>query len=357
MATTATVPETIEEPSPTLSTSRRRSRFVVSLAAALVFIALAELAVRAGASRLPEPQTWDAPEAQVKYDQMAHLSRAHQTGGIVLLGTSLMDVGVDSALFAAQTGQRLPVYDASLAGGTLETVRWWYAHVVVPLLHPKVVIFGYTSRELNPNDPDAAKLSTRFFQSPAVHHLAGTETLMERLERVGDRVSYLFRYRRLLRQPSETLHHRTALDIQRPVISAGGQATSFVTFGYNRSPLIPAFFRQTVTYRFAVGPSQVATALGALSDIRASGAGALLVDMPITSDYIGLHPNGWADWARYEQAMNSIVTRSRVPEVPAQLWTPAYFADPIHLNGAGARRLTAILVARVRGMLPAAAPG
>jgi hypothetical protein len=260
-------------------------------------------------------------------------------------------------LFAAQIDHRLAVYDASLAGGTLESARWWYEHTVVPLLHPKIVIFGFTSRELNGNDPDALKLGTQFFQSPAVHHLAGTETLMERLERVGDDVSYLVRYRKLLRQPTVALHHHTALDIQRPVISAGGQATSFVVSGYNRSPLIPAFFRQTVTYRFAVGPSKVATVLGTLHDISGSGATALLVDMPITSDYIALHPNGWADWAAYENAMTSIVSQSGVPEMPAQLWTPPYFADPIHLNGAGARRLTGLLVTRIRRLLPAPAPG
>ena len=357
MVTTVTAQGTTRDPLPAAPVRRRWARIVVPLAVAVAVVLLAEFAVRAEASHLPEPQRWNAPEAQVKYDQMKLLSRAHQTGGVVLLGTSLMDVGVDPALFAAQIGHRLPVYDASLAGGTLESARWWYTHVVVPLLHPKIVIFGFTSRELNPNDPDAAKLGTQFFESPAVHQLAGTESLMELLDRTGDNVSYLFRYRKLLRKPSEALHHRTALDIQRPVISPGGQATSFVTSGYNRSPLIPAFFRQTVTYRFTVGPSKVATVLGTLHDIKASDASTLLVDMPITREYIGLHPNGWADWAAYEQAMTSIVSQSGVAEMPAQLWTPPYFADPIHLNGAGARRLTGLLVTRIRGMLAAAAPG
>jgi hypothetical protein len=357
MATTAADPGTRRDLRTAAPVSRRRARFVVPLAAALVVVVLAELVVRAGASHLPEPQVWNAPEAQVKYDQMKLLNRAHQTGGVVLLGTSLMDVGVDPGLFATQLGRRVPVYDASLAGGTLESVRWWYTHVVVPLLHPKTVIFGFTSRELNPNDPDGLKLEAQFFASPAVHHLAGTESVMEGLEWAGDDVSYLFRYRKLLRRPSETLHHRTTLDIQRPVISAGGQATSFVASTYNRSPLIPAFFRKTVTYRFAVGLSRVAAVLATLHDIRVSGASVLLVDMPITSDYIALHPNGWADWATYERAVTSIVSQTGVAEMPAQLWTPAYFADPIHLNGAGAKRLTALLAARIRGTLPPRAPG
>jgi hypothetical protein len=357
MVTTAAAPGTRSDRPAGAPVSRRRARILVPVAVALLVIVLAELLVRIGASRLAEPQVWNAPEAQVKYDQMKLLSRTHQTGGVVLLGTSLMDVGVDPALFAAQIGHRVPVYDASLAGGTLESVRWWYVHVVVPLLHPKFVIFGFTSRELNPNDSDAARLGAQFFQSPAVHNLAGTESVLERLEWTGDDVSYLFRYRRLLRRPGELFHHRTALDIQRPVISPGGQATSFVTSGYNRSPLIPAFFRQTVTYRFEVGPSKVAAAVGTLQDIKASGAGTLLVDMPITSDYIALHPNGWGDWATYEKAMTAIASASGVAEVPAQLWTPAYFADPFHLNGTGALRLTGLLVRRVRGMLPAVATG
>jgi hypothetical protein len=337
--------------------SCRRRRLVVSAVITLSVVLLAELIVRLDASRLPEPQMWLNLEAQIKYDQMKALHRSRQTGGVVILGTSLTDVGVDPALLATEIDRRAPVYNASLAGANVEVVRWWYAHVVVPFLHPRLVIFGLTSRELNPNDPDGIRLGAQFFASAAAHHLSGTESVLERIERYGDAYSYLFRYRRMLRQPLEVLHHHTAIDVQRTVISDLGQATSFVHSGYNTSPLIAPFFRQTITRDFTVSPAKVATVVGVLRDVRASGAQVLLVDMPVTSAYIALHPNQWADWAAYEGALSGVVARTGVPEVPAQLWATSYFADPIHLNGAGSRRLTALLVPRLPGTLrPSAAP-
>jgi hypothetical protein len=332
--------------------ARRRRRLVVSALIALSVVLLAEAAVRIDASRLPEPQVWSNPEAQIKYDQMKALRRAGQTGGVVVLGTSLTDVGVDPVLMATELDHRVPVYNASLAGVTVEVARWWYARVVRPLLAPRIVVFGITSRELNPNDLDGVRLGAQFFASPAVHRLSGTESLMERLERYGDDVSYLFRYRKMLRQPEQVLHHRTAIDIQRPVISDVGQATSFVHSGYNTSPLIAPFFRQTITRDFTVSAAKVATVIGILRDARASGAQVLFVDMPITAAYIALHPHQWADWATYENALTKVVAQTGVPELPAQLWATSYFADPIHLNGAGTRRLTPLLVQRLHGMLP-----
>jgi hypothetical protein len=332
-----------------------RGWVAVPLVVALLVVLLGEVAVRAVSSHLPEPQLWSSPESQIKYDEMRALARAHQTGGVVLLGTSLTDVGIDPALLSGELGAHLPVYDASLAGGTLESVRWWYDHVVAPFLQPKVVVFGISSRELNPSDPQAATLAEQFFAAPAVRHIDGTESVMQRLERYAGDASYLFRYRKVLRQPSQVVHKTTPIDNQERFLTSLGMATPFAAMVYQRSPVIDAFFRTTVTANYHVGAAKVSALGGTLADIRASHAAALLVAMPITADYIALHPHGAADFGRYEQVMAEVATQVGVPEMPTQVWPPALFADPIHLNQAGARRLTPLIARALVPLLPHAA--
>ena len=46
---------------------------------------------------------------------------------------------------------RAGVYNASVAGETLPTIADWTTKVVVPRLHPKVVVVGFSSNELNPS--------------------------------------------------------------------------------------------------------------------------------------------------------------------------------------------------------------
>jgi hypothetical protein len=336
--------------------ARRRRRVIVAAVVLVIVLLAAEATVRVEAHNLPAPQLWSAPEAQVKYAQMQALHRAHQTGGVVFIGTSLTDVGIDPAVLSADIAHRLPVYNASLSGGTLETALWWYQHVVVPLLHPRVVVIGLTSREVNLNDPDAAGLAQQFFASPAVRQLSGTESLMQRLERYGDDTSYLFRYRTSLRTLTTAVHHKSQVDVEKPFVTAQGMELALATHGFYRNASVDQFFRTTITRDFQVGSSKIAALTSLLAAVPQSGARALLVDMPITSDYITLHPNQWLDFVKYEEALQAVVKQTGVTELPLQVWAHPDFADPIHLNEVGARRLTPMLVPDVRRLLSPPAP-
>jgi hypothetical protein len=323
---------------------------------ALSVVLLAEATVRVVADKLAAPQLWSAPEAQVKYAQMRALNKAHQTGGVVFVGTSLTDTGIDPAVFSTGIANRVPVYNASLSGATIETARWWYGHVVVPLLHPRVVVFGLTSREVNLNDPDAAGLAKQFFSSPEVRRLSGTESLMQSLERYGDSASYLFRYRADLRTPATALHHKTQVDLEKLFVSPQGMELALTRNGFYRNQAVDDFFHTTITRNFKVSEAKVAALVGLIGDVPATGARLLLVDMPITTDYIVLHPHQWLDFVTYEEAMSGVVAKTGVTEMPFQVWTHPFFADPIHLNEVGARRFTPLLVPAVQKMLSLPTP-
>jgi hypothetical protein len=85
-------------------------------------------------------------------------------------------------------------------------------------------------------------------------------------------------------------------------------------------------------------------ALGRLIEaIRATGAEALLVDMPVAeTDYAPMHPNGQADLDEYRTVLAQFAAESAAPlATPGNdPWPSGDFADPLHLNQSGVERLT-----------------
>jgi lysophospholipase L1-like esterase len=79
----------------------------------------------------------------------------------------------------------------------------------------------------------------------------------------------------------------------------------------------------------------------------------VLVDTPVTQEYIGEHPHQAADYAVYQEALRGLAARTNTELVPGQVWDTSFFADPVHLNEVGARRLAGELADR---LLPSSTP-
>jgi hypothetical protein len=101
-----------------------------------------------------------------------------------------------------------------------------------------------------------------------------------------------------------------------------------------------------------------------VSELRRRGVDVVLVDLPVYEPVtVPMHPRGAVDVARYRQALRSVAARLGVPLLDARRagpWEREHFADPEHLNGRGARRLTAWLAAeldRLAGLAPPEAGG
>jgi hypothetical protein len=324
------------------ATSRSPSRRVPwPLVIAVGIFLVAELLVRSFADSIPAPVIWSGPEMQIKYSQMQHLRHTGRTGGIVIVGSSVADVGFDPARMATDAATRIPIYNASLLGANVETVRWWTDHVVIPILHPREIVFGVSSREVNANDPEGAQLGAQFFAAPAVRHLSGTESFWERLERYGGDVSYLFRYRKTFRHPSQLVDQSTSMQFQEKQSTSLGFELFFTGGMYQRSAADNNFFQTTILRHFAVAPSKVGIIAGILDDVHRAGIRMLVVDVPVTQDYVALHPAG--GYAAYRQALAGVVARAGDRLVLGPVWPNAFFSDPLHVNGAGAGRLTAMV--------------
>jgi hypothetical protein len=319
----------------------------------LSLVVLAELGVRIRASSMPDPLRWSAPELQYK-EQQIHRLQSRGGASIVFLGSSVVDVGVDPTLVAPRRGGR-PAYNAATGGGSIAMIDTWAERVAVPRLKPDVVVIGLVSRELNPNDPVQTRLERSFVASAAVRQLDGTETLAQRAERYADRLSALLKYRTLLRQgrflanivgtgnaPSRRTRSTTTAD--------DGQYQGFLSLRYNGGSA--AQFRATALRDYRVGPRQLATLRSLLAYAKAHVAHVIVVDMPVTATYVSLHPRRRTDQDAFDSALATEAAAVGAPLVRAGVWPEDAFADPAHLNGVGAHRLTAMLIEQLRASVP-----
>lgn len=333
-----------------LSTARRMRAVAVLL---LGLVLLAELGVRARAASMPDPLRWSAPELQYK-EQQIHRLEGRGGASVVFLGSSVVDVGVDPTLVPQPRGGR-PVYNAATGGGSIAMIDTWGERVAVPRLKPDVVVVGLVSRELNPNDPVQASLERSFLASPAVRELQGTETFAQQAECHAEQWSTLYKYRTLLRQrrflanvvgngsaPTRHARSKTTAD--------DGQYQGFLQLRYNGASA--AQFRATALRDFRVGAGQLATLRHLLTYLKAHVPHVIVVDMPVTATYVSLHPHGRADQEAFDRALAAEAAAVGARLVRPGVWPEDTFADPAHLNGNGARRLTTMLAAELAAISP-----
>jgi hypothetical protein len=319
--------------------SAARHRFWNRFGAVSVMCAvlvLVELALRVVGPSLPAPTRWSPPEAAAKVAQMRALSSHGATGGIAFVGTSVMDVGIDAGAVAVMPGVDGPGYNASLSGIDLKVLEWWTTAVVVPALKPRIVVLGLTSHEMNPNDDEASRNARQFFAAPAVRDIAGTNSVLDKLEGKAEEYSEVFRYRSVLRSPGKVVGLGGADSV--PDLNAGGMNLIYAGAQYDRSTLVDSRFREHVLNRFQVGSDQRASLGLLVAKLTAAGVRTIVVDMPVTQHYIDLHPHGSSDYASYEAAVAQITGANHVELRSASIWDERMFADPFHLNGAGSRQ-------------------
>lgn len=300
--------------------------------------------MRVGRSYLATPSVWPAPEMQKKYDQIVARAASGQRTEVVLVGDSLMDVAGDPAGLKA-VGAGGGIYNASVAGETLPTIAEWTTKVVVPRLHPKVVVVGLSSNELNPSVLTLPSVAA-YDASRAVRAAEGTASLADRGDALLRRWSMLYRYRASLR-PS------FGPPVFDPPLSRDGHDLAFASLKYlqdggvKRSRLVISSVIAGLK-GFAVGPKNVAILQAMLTTLHGQGIRVLLVAMPATADLVSFHPDGAADYRRAMASFAAIARRSGARFEDAGVWPVTEFADPVHLNGVGTVRFSSYLAPLLR---------
>lgn len=284
---------------------------------------------------------------QKKYDQIVARESSGRPTDVVLVGDSMMDAAGDPVGLAAD-GAGVSVYNASIAGETLPTIAQWTTKVVVPRLHPKLVVIGFSSNELNPAVLAPAEGLAAYDKSRAAQAAAGSHDWVDQADAALRRWSYLYRYRSDLRHPLST----AAAGVFDPALTPGGQDLAFTAKTYLEGT--PANARVIVygviasLAGFRIGSGNVALLTAMITSLRHQGIQVLLVAMPVTNDLVLFHPHGAADYQRALGAYTAIAQATGARMAIPGIWPRADFADPVHVNGAGTARFSQYLAPLLR---------
>jgi hypothetical protein len=314
---------------------------------------VAEASVSAVADRLPEPREWSSPELDVKDD--AVLSLEQQGGaGVVFVGSSNMDVAAYPPTLPPVGGR--PAYNAAVGAGDLTMIDTWATRFVVPHLHPDVVVVGLSSRELNPNDPAQTRHRIDFLASPAVEHLLGTESILQRIGRRAADVSRVVEHRATLRQPARVYEALRGRELRTgefgEVVSPSGQYQGFLHAQFVASPAATEALRSAGLHDFVIGDERVALARHLLTTLTGQGIRVIVVNMPMTRTFVDAHPRGQADYDEATATIRREAEDAGATFVDLGVWPDDLFADAVHLNGRGSARFMveiASTVAEVAG--------
>ena len=333
----------------------RRGVFVV-VVAVLAMLLVAEGGTRAIASDLPPPLIWHSFEAQKKVGQLDALA-GRGGAAIVFTGNSMMNVGVDPAVFERDAGGGVTTYNASLSSAIPRLTEPWMLRVVLPRLHPKLVVIGVTSYEFTDTGKARTAFSDAFLRSAGAKHAMGTEGVLEQGERwLRDRSSF-WEHRFELRRPRNVLD---AVRGRRPPVAP--EVAAITSAGYSSYLNTQTFEARVQGVGLEVGAwkpgrKDPAALARLIRGAHAAGAKVALVSMPITNEYVARHPDGEADYQRFRTALSELGRRTGTPIIDIDMGREhKWFADEIHLNRTGSEAFTPQLVKALRdaAVFPAA---
>jgi len=331
----------------------------VRAAAVLLAAALVISAVPAAADDGPFVEEvsviWTGAIDGCQYERLLVHETRGETLDIAMVGSSLAFRGMHSAEIVEGLGDPAAlVQNAALPGKPIDTFRWWAMKVLVPIARPEVVVIGVASRDLIVAGAQQTAASRKLTES-----LGREFTARGDLQYALDRIAAGIRiptYRAALRRP----------DLVTDPLPEGWDpdAAGFVAPGWQQSNLwrsncqqirdreAEIFTGSTAAQRDRLRDNQLlpwdlTAGLTELSRLvralQRNGVTPVVVNLPVTPDYISAHPNGQADYDAYRAAVEAIAVEEQILLIDAvEYFTvdQGVFRDMTHLNKWGARRLS-----------------
>jgi hypothetical protein len=317
----------------------RRAILVVAVIA--VMLVIGELGVRALDSRLPRALVWQSAEAEDKVDRMDTLAAA---GGVdmVFVGSSLVNAGVDPKLFADD----ITAYNAALSAAVPQLTDPWTVDVVFPRLHPKVLVVGVSSFDFSDN-ASATAFYNAFAQSLGGREAIGADDVLDDADRWMHDHSALWAHKFDLRDPATTLDAlRGKNPPDDPLVQQVEPTGHTIYKGHgafnNRPDAGPPIGN------WSVGTKNPGAHVALIAAAKAQGIKVVLVDMPVTDEYIARHPHGSEDFATYLDRLRELGASTGTPVLEFDsIRDHSLFADIVHLNATGATAFTPQLMAAI----------
>ena len=301
----------------------------------------AEIVARLLLPALPvDTHTWPRAEIGQKLEQIEAIEQRGQGTDVLFAGSSLTAAGVNPQAFTRATG--LSSYNAAFAGPSMRTVARWVLDIVEPKLSPDVVVVGVASRDVNDNAAKNLGMFENFIRSPG--YKQETASFASRVEGWLEDASTFMRYRRLFREPATLLDQSSEKLKQQRIrkeIGARGLRLDDPR-NYFFSAKMASRLHDNVLAEFSVGGGE-ARALQEMSrELQARGVEMILLNMPVTSDYVASHVDPEADVAQFHALLTEFARKSEVILVNAEdaFADSTPFRDLMHLDVEGRDALT-----------------
>lgn len=322
-------------------------------AIAAVVLIVAELGTRTLAPYLAEPLVYGDEATQVKVAQMDR--RGPDCTDVVLAGDSTGRDAFDPVAFRAADPDHRRAYNASLDAASPVLERRWLRDEVLPRLDPATVVITVASLDVNANGKATASARAAYDGAPA--------TAVGWAGPIGAWAishSDLARYRTELRSPSAVADAVARWRAGTPapaltsagidgVLGADGQGLSRRALRYRQDAGTKAFTREQLLAGFQLDGAQADALAGTIDDLRAEGVAVAVLVLPVTADYVALHPNGQADYDAFLATVQRTSADHGAPLIDLHAADPGpdAFADTHHLNATGTAWLSATLPGRL----------
>lgn len=328
-----------------------RRRLLLSVAACATVLIASELAVRALEPSLAEPSRWPDQATLAKTLQMDALGCAD----VVFTGNSMARDGLDPSYFTSTDPAGRTAYNAALDAATPSQLDRWLTDEVLPRLRPSTVVLAIASADLNEHSVAGRAAFDAYGAS-----VGGRTGPLGDLQRVLVDVSALARNRDGLRDPGEltdALHRALGGEQATRTSPAGVPGVIGPTGeGLSRRDRVDAggsvarrFLTEELLGDYAVSTDETAALVRTIDHLREAGTEPVLVVLPVTGEYVGLHPAGATDFQEFLDAIDEVAEETGTPllDLHDAITRPESFADTHHLNAAGSTELTRMIVERI----------
>lgn len=303
-------------------------------------LGLAEAFTRMFAPTLPAaPGEWPRTEMAQKLDQMRNYDNAGRRFAVVFAGSSMTADGIDPNAFTKAAGKQ--GYNAAFAGPSVRTIAPWTINVVDPLLHPKAVVLGVQSREMNDNGPKNVRMYQSFQTSPGYKQFRSATGQLERhLESLSD----FLKYRRLFRRPSELLHTTTnpfaGVHLRQQIGPRGARIEDNVNYR-NTKKFSQHLYEETLV-DFHVGGPEYDSLVNLAERLKAQGIKLIVLTMPVTPAYWQAHQHPVKDKAAFHRIIHKFERATNVTMINAEKAFPDHlpFREPMHLDVEGSAAIS-----------------
>jgi hypothetical protein len=209
-------------------------------------------------------------------------------------------------------------------------------------------VLGLTSYDLR-DDPAAQPFVDAYLTSKGARHDLGESSVREDVDRWFGDHSSLYRHRSDLRDPAAVLDALRGHQRYDDPVAATFAPTGRPTFGEDFR-----FEQRTAPgggdlTGWRIGTRNVAAVRSLIRGARRQGARVVLVNMPVTDEYVARHPRGETDYAEYQRVLQRLADDEHVALVDLRpMKQHQFFADEVHVNGSGSKAETELVVAALR---------